>query len=70
MYGMGGIGNTQIALAYVYTHKTYYKKIYWINAVNQASLLLGYQKIAQIIGLKIASDSLPVDIAKAVLSWL
>src|SRR5271169_3891266 len=70
LYGMGGIGKTQTALAYVYHHKTHYEKIYWITAVDQASLLLGYQKIAEIVGLKNISDSHPVDIAKAVLNWL
>ena len=70
LYGMGGIGKTQIALAYVYTNKTNYDRIYWITAVDQASLLLGYQTIAKIAGLKIAYNSGPVDIAKTVLSWL
>ena len=70
LYGMGGIGKTQIALAYVYAHKTHYEKIFWITAVDQASLFLGYHKIAEIAGLEFASDSLPVDIAKAVIRWL
>ena len=70
LYGMGGIGKTQIALEYVYTNKTNYERIYWITAVNQASLLFGYQKIAKIAGLKLASEVNPVDIAETVLLWL
>ena len=70
LYGMGGIGKTQTALEYVYTNKTNYDRIYWITAVDQASLLSGYQKIAKKAGLRIASDSSPVEIAEYVLSWL
>jgi hypothetical protein len=52
LYGMGGIGKTQTALEYVYTNRDSYRKIYWITAVDQASLLSGYQKIAIKAGLK------------------
>src|SRR5436189_6294716 len=41
LYGMGGIGKTQTALEYVYANKDNYDGIYWITAVNQASLLSG-----------------------------
>ena len=70
LYGMGGIGKTQIALEYVYTNKTNYDRIYWISATNQASLFSGYQEIAKIAELKLAPDSGPVDITKIVLRWL
>jgi hypothetical protein len=70
LYGMGGIGKTQNALEYVYTNTTNYDRIYWITAVDQASLLSGYQKIAKKAGLPIASDPSPVEIAEYVLSWL
>ena len=52
LYGMGGIGKTQTALEYVYTNRDSYERIYWITAVDQASLLSGYQKIAIKAGLK------------------
>src|SRR5208282_683426 len=39
LYGMGGIGKTQTALEYVYTNKDCYDRIYWVTAVDQASLL-------------------------------
>ena len=70
LYGMGGIGKTQTALEYVYTNMSNYDRIYWITAVDQASLLSGYQKIAKKAGVQIASDSSPVEIAENVLSWL
>ena len=70
LYGMGGVGKTQIALEYVYANKPNYERIYWISAVDQASLLLGYQEIAKIMRLKLEGDASPVDIVKTVLQWL
>src|SRR5215471_8979122 len=70
LYGMGGIGKTQTALEYVYTNRLSYARIYWITAVDQASLLSGYQKIAIKAGLKSLFNLKPVEIAEGVLSWL
>jgi tetratricopeptide (TPR) repeat protein len=71
LYGTGGIGKTQCALEYVYANETYYDRIYWITAVDQASLLSGYQTIARKAQVPIAQgERSPVEIAHAVLSWL
>ena len=70
LYGMGGIGKTQTALEYVYTNRRSYERIYWITAVDQASLLSGYQKIAIKAGLKSLLELKPVEIAEGVLSWI
>lgn len=71
LYGLGGVGKTQTALAYVYAHKSDYDAIYWITGVNQASLLSGYQDIAKRAGLmKWTTAISPSEIAKNVLSWL
>src|SRR5437762_14313456 len=32
LYGLGGVGKTQVALEYVYRHKRDYKLIVWIEA--------------------------------------
>ena len=55
LFGMGGVGKTQTALEFVYTNRASYNRIYWITAVDQASLLSGYQKIAKTTGLNILS---------------
>ena len=70
LYGMGGIGKTQTALEYVYTNRDCYERIYWITAVDKASLLSGYQKIAKTAGLKRFLNLNPFELAEAVLSWL
>ena len=67
---MGGIGKTQIALEYVYTNKSTYNRIYWITAIDQASLVSGYRDIAKSVALKIEPDSDHLEIAKRVLHWL
>jgi len=70
LYGMGGIGKTQTAIEYVYSNRDCYKRIYWITGVDQASLLSGFLKIAEITGLKSLLNLTPIDIAKGVLAWL
>src|SRR5579859_7646453 len=70
LYGLGGVGKTQCALEYVYANKERYQRIYWISAVDQASMLSGYQKIAKQVklpGLQVASTQ---EKAEAVLLWL
>ena len=70
LYGLGGVGKTQCALEYVYANKASYQRIYWISAVDQASMLSGYQKIAKLVRLPGLQGASTVDIAEAVLSWL
>jgi tetratricopeptide (TPR) repeat protein len=67
---MGGIGKTQMAIEYVYAHRNSYERIFWITAVDQASLLSGYQKIAMKAGLRSVLNLGPVETAEAVVTWL
>jgi NB-ARC domain len=46
IYGMGGVGKTQIAIEYVMKFETQYVGIYWITASSEAELLSGFQAIA------------------------
>lgn len=70
LHGMGGIGKTQCALGYVYTNRRFYDQIYWITAVDQTSLLSGYQSIVKAARLRYQQDSSPIEIAKTVLLWM
>lgn len=69
LFGMGGVGKTQIALEFVYRYRSSYDWIYWISAASQGSLLDGYRKIAKEAKIKIPEDSQPIDLATSVLSW-
>ena len=70
LYGLGGVGKTQTALAYIYAHRSAYDAVYWITGVNQASLLSGFQDIAKASGLLHETHEMEqTDIAKMVLQW-
>ena len=71
LYGLGGIGKTQSALAYAYAKRDFYDFIYWISGVNQTTLLSGFQEIASKTGCTPSTDgTTPLDTAKNVLKWL
>jgi len=73
LYGMGGVGKTQVAIEYVYANRETYDRIYWITAETEASILSGFQEMA-VRTQCLASLSIqnPDDkwVAKFVLSWL
>ena len=73
LYGLGGVGKTQLALEYVHHHwasKTY-DRVYWVSADSQATLLAGLQEIG-VRSHCVANnaDLKPADIAAMVISWL
>jgi tetratricopeptide (TPR) repeat protein len=71
LYGMGGIGKTQTAIAYVYANRKFYDQIFWISGATADSLLSGFMEIAT--GTQccpVRPDSDPQTIAKLVLAWL
>ena len=67
---MGGVGKTQCAIEYVYAFASDYERIYWITAVDQASLLSGYQRIAKAAALPNLQQATPSEVAEIVISWL
>src|SRR5271169_4995184 len=72
IYGMGGVGKTQLAIEYVHRNKEKYDSIFWISSADQAALLSGFQEIARIIECIPSPDAnlKPAEIAKVVLLWL
>lgn len=47
LYGLGGIGKTQLAIEYIRRHKEKYTAIFWLNANDQNSLKLSFRDVAQ-----------------------
>jgi len=47
LYGLGGIGKTQLAIEYIRRQKEKYTAIFWLNANDQDSLKLSFRNIAQ-----------------------
>jgi tetratricopeptide (TPR) repeat protein len=50
--GLGGVGKTQIALAYAYRYAASYRVIWWVRAENSAIIDTDYYKLAQVLGLQ------------------
>jgi tetratricopeptide (TPR) repeat protein len=48
--GLGGVGKTQIALAYAYRYAASYQVIWWVRAENSAIIDTDYYKLAHMIG--------------------
>ena len=73
LYGMGGVGKTQVAIEYIYANREKYDRIYWITATTEATILSGFQEIAlrtqclSSVSIQKADQKL---VAKFVLSWL
>jgi tetratricopeptide (TPR) repeat protein len=49
--GLGGIGKTQLALAYAHKHRGEYGLVHWIAAEEPAGLAAGYVALAPALGL-------------------
>jgi len=69
IYGMGGVGKTQIAIEYVTQFQTEYVGIYWITASNKAELLSGFQTIAKETHCVEIESLNSSEIAQQVLNW-
>jgi hypothetical protein len=71
IYGLGGIGKTQIAIEYAYRYQAEYNQIFWLHAADRAALLSDFSKIAaKLKCLQTDKDTNLEEIGTAVLDWL
>ncbi|KAF8445146.1 P-loop containing nucleoside triphosphate hydrolase protein [Kalaharituber pfeilii] len=47
LYGMGGVGKTQLALEYTYRHRGDFSAVFWINAASENTTKLSFAHIMQ-----------------------
>ena len=47
LHGLGGIGKTQLAVAYAKRHKDNYSAIFWLNIKDEDSLKQSFAKVAR-----------------------
>ena len=47
LYGLGGIGKTQLAVAYAKRHKDSYSAIFWLNVKDEDSVKQSFVKVAK-----------------------
>src|SRR5579871_1142693 len=70
LFGMGGVGKTQMAIEYVVANKDEYDAVFWITAANVSGLLLGFQEMARLTKSANPESDNPTSVAKAVVQWL
>jgi hypothetical protein len=47
LYGLGGIGKTQLAIAYAKRHKDNYSAIFWLNIKDEDALKQSFARVAR-----------------------
>lgn len=70
LYGLGGVGKTQIALEYAYRYAQEYTAVFWIGAESLESITSSYLSIATLLGLPEPRESDQDQIMAAVRAWL
>jgi NB-ARC domain len=70
IFGLGGIGKTQIAIEYAYRSRSFYERIYWINGGDKVALVSSYVKIAGAANLCLQEQASPESVVNAVQLWL
>jgi hypothetical protein len=79
VHGLGGMGKTQLALAYAQRHKKEYSAIFWVNSKSVDTLKQGYAAVAgriylnhpSLVHLKAVAEGGKLDEAvEAVKRWL
>lgn len=70
LYGLGGIGKTQIALEYAYRHALDYSAVFWIRAETTEHILSSYWQIAETLHLPECHEKDHEALVMAVNRWL
>src|SRR5215813_11361364 len=70
LYGLGGVGKTQVALEYAYRHALEYSGVFWIAAETVERILSSMRNIAQLLDLDEQTETDPHRLIAAVQRWL
>ena len=79
LYGLGGIGKTQLALAYARAHQLTYSAVLWLNGDNKETLLQSFASFAKVAKIKGQSAMAAINTSyipdkeadtQAVIRWL
>jgi tetratricopeptide (TPR) repeat protein/transcriptional regulator with XRE-family HTH domain len=70
LYGLGGIGKTQIALEYVYRYASAYTAILWVSAETTESLFASFASLADVLNLPERDEPDQHKMVRAIIRWL
>jgi hypothetical protein len=79
LHGLGGIGKTQLSIAYAKRHKDNYSAIFWLNIKDKDSLKQSFAKVAKQISREhplairlrnVDMNESPDEVVDAVKAWL
>ena len=70
LFGLGGVGKTQIAVEYAYRHQGEYIAVFWSFAGTEQSLRSGYAAIAALLDLLEKNSQEQAKVTDAVKNWL
>lgn len=71
LYGMGGVGKTQIALKYIYDNLDQFPVIFWMNADSRAKLTQSFVEAAKRINIEPENSHRDAEaVAQTLKTWL
>jgi tetratricopeptide (TPR) repeat protein len=70
IYGLGGVGKTQLALEYVYRNAAEYDIVWWVRSEDPAILAADYASLAEALDLPEKKATNQQVLIKAVKNWL
>jgi tetratricopeptide (TPR) repeat protein len=70
IHGLGGVGKTQIAVEYAWTHLGEYSVVLWLKADSPEALEAGLAALTRVLGLPEVDAHEQATQTKAVLAWL
>jgi tetratricopeptide (TPR) repeat protein len=70
LYGLGGIGKTQLSIEYAYQQSASYELVWWLRAESPTSLVADYIALATELNLSEKSESEQELVVQAARKWL
>jgi hypothetical protein len=70
IYGLGGIGKTQLAIEYAYRHRADYPVVWWIRSEEPTALAADYAGLVERLNLPEQRETEQAVVVEAVRRWL
>jgi tetratricopeptide (TPR) repeat protein len=70
LWGLGGVGKTQVASAYAYRRADDTDVVWWVQAQSEATIIGDYVALGRVLGLPEAGIEDQAEVATIVIHWL